>query len=46
MCIRDRHIDDAVLVQVLGALETLGQFLAHRLLDHAGAGEALSLIHI
>ena len=36
----DHHVDDAVLVQVFGALEPLGQFLPHRLLDHPRAGEA------
>src|SRR5687768_2149313 len=35
----DDQVDCAVLEQELAALETLRQRLAHRLLDHAGAGE-------
>src|SRR5690606_33501122 len=36
----DDHIHHAVLVEVFGALEALGQLLADGLLDDAGAGEA------
>ena len=34
------HVDHAVVLQILGALEAVGQFLADGLLDHARAGEA------
>src|SRR5581483_10451051 len=34
------HVDGAVREKKLGALESFGQFFAHRLLDHARAGEA------
>ena len=34
------HVDHAVVAQIFGALETLGQFLADGLLDHARAGKA------
>ena len=37
---RHHHIDHAVLQQIFGALEPLGQLLADGLLDHARAGEA------
>src|SRR5688572_23885158 len=36
----DDHVDRALLEQEFRALEALGQRLAHRLLDHARAGEA------
>ena len=36
----DDHVERAVIEQELAALEALGQRLAHRLLDHARAGEA------
>jgi hypothetical protein len=36
----DDHVDGALFEQELGALETLRQFLAHRLLDDARAGKA------
>ena len=34
------HVDHAVIPQVFGALESVRQFLADGLLDHAGAGKA------
>ena len=37
---RNDHVDDAVLEQIFGALESLGQLLADGLLDHPLAGEA------
>src|SRR5262245_43746797 len=36
----DYDVDDAVVEQVLGALEAFRQLLADSLLDHAGTGEA------
>jgi hypothetical protein len=36
----DDHVDHAVLLEIFGALEAVGQLLADGLLDHARAGEA------
>src|SRR6266436_3685367 len=37
---RNDQIDHAVIAQVFGALETLRQLLADRLLDHSRAGKS------
>ena len=36
----DDEVERALFHQELGALESFRQFLAHRLLDHAGTGKA------